>query len=434
MLYFKKFIIICTVFIYFDNVNAADVNYGISTTVSTFSNINRLTINSQSEKSLTLTPFISIVEDTSLLRLDLNARSNLINFESSLNGDRNVSNLSSSALWRIYPGQFEWFISDVFTQTAIDPLLANGLSNRQDVNVFDTGPNFLFRIKARNTIRVEPRIQNTIFENPGADNIRFILRTIYDYNLNSYINFTMNYNFEKIDVDNQAFNPATNQVNDFDSLRNDVFITANYRRASDIYDVELGFTKLGFGDNTVQDKNVFRFGFSLTRQFNRLSNIRFLLNRSLDDVSRNLTNTLAVNGNVTAVNAANTDFFLNENLRVIYNTNYFAWNFTAETFFNSLDYVQQTVLSRNQSGVLLDTVINLSARSSLSLGLEYRNSDFDTVVRDDSETLYSLIYNYQLRRNFSLSLQAINQDRSSTGANLSFEDTRFFISLTYNSG
>ncbi len=431
MEYIKKFTVLCLFSLFAGNGYAVNANYGISTTVGAYTNINRRpeSENPQREKSVAVTPFISITEDSPALSLNLNARSDFTYFETALNSDRTVTNIAASALIKPYPSQFEWLISDVFTQTAIDASQSTGLSNRQDINIFDTGPNFIFRLAPRNTVRIEPRIQNTIFEISGADNIRFIVGTVYAYELYSYFNFSLNYDYEKIDYEDQQRN--------INSVRNDIYFTGNYVRAGNSYGVELGFTNLNFDGDLIDTQDELRFRFNFERQFNRLSNIRFLLNHSLDDVSRNLRNELIQDPDVPVLNVDSSDFFLNEGIRLVYNTNQFSWNYNVEIFFSSLDYNQQTNLSRNQTGLLLGTNLAFSSRSSIGLALQYRDSIFDEtapVEREDTDIFYSITYNYRLNRNLSISILAIDQERDSTLSVQTFEDTSVFFSLSYTSG
>ncbi len=431
MRYIKKFTVLCLFTLCIGNGYAMNANYGISTTFGTYTNINRRPEpdNPQREKSIAVSPFISISEDSPALLLNLNARSNLIFFETPQNSDRNITNVAVSALIKPYPSQFEWFMSDVFTQTAIDALQSTGLSNRQDVNIFDIGPNFIFRLAPRNTMRIEPRIQNTIFEISGADNLRFIVGTTYAYELYSYFNFTLNYDFEKIDYEDQQRN--------INSVRNDIYFTSNYERAGDSYELEIGLTNLNFDGDLIETQDELRFRFNFERQLNRISNIRFLLNNSLDDVSRNLRNELIPNPDSPVLNVDSSDFFLNESMRLIYNVNYFSWNFNVETFFNSLDYNQQTNLSRNQTGLILGTNLVFSSRSSIGLALQYRDSTFDEttpVEREDIDISYSITYNYRLNRNLSISILVRDLERDSSLNNQTFEDTSLFFSLSYTSG
>jgi hypothetical protein len=64
----------------------------------------------------------------------------------------------------IRPRWFSWTVEDRFGQAPVSRLAATTADNRQDFNVFSTGPNFAFRFAPQHTVELEARYGRDMFQ------------------------------------------------------------------------------------------------------------------------------------------------------------------------------------------------------------------------------------------------------------------------------
>ena len=98
-------------------------------------------------------------------------------------------------------------------------------------------------------------------------------------------------------------------------------------------------------------------------------------------------------------------------------------------------YILQSDLDEKDKVIIINGLWSLQRTSSLAYTFSfikkvYQNSILD---REDQDSLHSIAYLYALRRNMSINLNLISQQRVSTIDNESYEDFRFILSLNYTS-
>ena len=86
-------------------------------------------------------------------RLELRARGNVryVNYLGDTYPDELRGELSAQLDWTILPNRLHWVVEDYASRQEVDVLGRPDPSNQQQVNVFLTGPTFLFRFGQANT-------------------------------------------------------------------------------------------------------------------------------------------------------------------------------------------------------------------------------------------------------------------------------------------
>ena len=135
-------------------------------------NINHQNIATESELAQTLRGRVSVIENTANLVMNVDASLESTHYSNNQLADVTTGQMLGNALWSIRPGQLEWYVSNIYTQTAINPLSSNTPGNRQNVNALSTGPNYYMRINSRSQLALESRAENYAYENADTDNNR----------------------------------------------------------------------------------------------------------------------------------------------------------------------------------------------------------------------------------------------------------------------
>lgn len=202
--------------------------------------------------------------------------------------DRANFGLNGNALWAISPDRLTWTVDDFFGQVIRDPTAARAPNNRQDFNVFSTGPDLLLRLNPVNTIDLGARYSNYYFEEQkNSNSVRKsgIVRWLYRYTPRTTL--SLNYTAEetkfKITRDEVTGNFLTE---DFE--RRDAYFGLDSRltQTGSGYSLELGGTTIDRErSESVQAE---RIRLSLNRQSTPKRSMQLTASRELTDSARNL--------------------------------------------------------------------------------------------------------------------------------------------------
>ena len=123
------------------SVHAVDMTYGMDVSLGRYENINLVSNPVSEEWVQRVRGTFKLVENSSNLIANVDASLSIINYSNNQQQDDVSSNVNALGRWIIKPKQFEWLLSDVYTQTIINQFQSINQSNIQNINVFSTGPN-----------------------------------------------------------------------------------------------------------------------------------------------------------------------------------------------------------------------------------------------------------------------------------------------------
>jgi len=421
----KYLLLPCLICLSSESVLAADINYYMGFSVANFSNFNLVQEPlAEDENAFSLNAGIRIIEDTANLFVNVDASVRSIKYANELAPDENVLNLLADTVWRIQPGQFEWVLTDNFAQTAIDTTASDTVLNRQNVNAFSTGPNYIIRLNPRNNIQLEARAENYSFEE-NLDNNRVSLAARLIHNVNSA--FTVVFN-DQAEITNFEDN-----VN-IDFHRNDIFLSVNYARGLNTLDAEYGISKIS--NDSAADFDEDRYALSFTNARTRSSSIRFSYEHLLSDTGSQI---LDLSFNDSANDAANgtaaNDVFVTDLFRFQHFSTLSTGSITFELNSSTTEYRLNPVFDEKINAAIISGVWNLRGADNILYNISYLQNEFldPSLNREDEDKAVSLTYFHAIKRNLNITFEAERVDRLSTIDSESYEDLRFIMTLTYNS-
>lgn len=401
-------------------VSSANVFYTAGITLAQYENINLLNAPIESEFSESLRGTFSLVENTADLVANINTVAEVVNYSRNQLSDRQTGQLRANALWIIKPQQLEWYISDIFRQTAIDSFLNDSVSNQQDANVFSMGPNYYIHISSRSNINIEGRMQRSSFEN-FVNNDQYTAITRWSYDINAATNMKLNYELGKVDFQSED--------NSSDYRRNDTYFSLRYQRALNTLEMEAGITRLN--NDLIGEVAESRYRLSLQNERTKTSNVRIYYENVLSDTSRQLLQT--VRNGANSLDTTSRDTFLNKTASLSYNKNTSYGSLQVTVNNTRRLYTNQLSLNRELSGFILRNNWDLIKSSSLTFIFTYRSTLFEdpSINRKDRDYAYNLSYKYSARRNMNVIVNAITQKRESTVQSSSYDDARLLITLEF---
>jgi len=407
-------------------VKAVDVGFGLDFILAKHDNVNLDLIPSGDEWVSTITGTVEVIENSSNLIADLNASVSVLNYKNDPSQDTTDLDLTLSALWIVNPSRFEWLVSDVYTQTLIDPLQSDTQSNREDINIFTTGPNYYWRLNSKHNINFEARFQNTYYNTTDGDSDRISTALGWVYRVNSSLSASLNAEFATLDY-------IDNTLSDY--MSNDLFVRLAYQRGRNIFAAEAGITNFDF--ETQDDIKGNRYLLSLQNQ--RTTNSDIFLefsHRISDEATEILSDALdPLSGDATPTSVG-TDIFTEDNINIRYTNTTNRFDFLAEIEDIKRDYVIRDDLDIHSFRVSIQPTINFSQTASLDLEAMQMKTIYEDpslVGREDIDTIYILRYNNSFSRNLRWSLSIETEQRKSTVPTNDYEDNRILATLSYTS-
>lgn len=415
-------IIIIMGFILFENLYAYDSNFGLSLVIDRYDNLNLLPAPVQEEWVEAIAATYSLNENTSNLYAKVDASIVAKNYRNNQQKDTTTNKLSANGVWIIKPRHFEWIISDIYTQTLINPLENETEINKQNINAFKTGPNYYWRLNARNNIKLQVRGENISYENNIGDNNRLNSTVSWINKINSLLTGSLNASTRRIDyVDN---------INN-DYTINDLFLGANYKTGRNVFDLRVGTTNIDY--DTGKDIDGEKYNISWKSKRTRLSNLNISYDKEITDTG---TEIFISNDDPDIPDTfIGTDSYIKEKININYNKQFTNGVLKLKGFSEERLYDIQSDLNYDKNNVTLSLSFSLSGASTFLIESNQSQTEYFNLspVRVDDFTKYKLSYLYKARKNVNLNFLVENKVQTSTDISKSYEDNRISVSIQYKS-
>jgi len=404
------------------NVFAADFRYGLGTAIGLYDNVTLVSEPESSETSIDLLGNLVLFQNDANMFADINGSVRVINYVNDIANDQVIGNLSANVIWKLQPQRFEWYFTDSLRQSVIDTQVSDAPSNRQYVNVFSTGPNYIIRLNPRNNIQLEARAESYNYEQ-NIDNKRGFLAARWLHDINSSLIVSIN--------SESVLARFTDDVINSDFERSDLFINFAYASGVNTFDAEFGYTTIN--NENINDIEDSRYLLSFTNARTTNSSVRVVLEHILSDTGRQVLDS-NLTGNSIVGSAAN-DIFIDDLIQLQYFKTISTGNITFDLGASERDYKRQNNLDERVYRFDINGNWNLSGANNLTYSLNFRNRDFLNSVDDriDDDSVYTVTYSHNLKRNLSFSTQIASLKRSSTSLNRSYDDIRILFSIDYTS-
>lgn len=377
---------------------AADVHYSAATTLMQASNLNHLPTPNENEVSQTVRGTVAIVENSSNLLANLNSTVEAIRYSTNQAADSSTGQLVANALWYVRPGQLEWFVSNIYTQTAINSLISDIPANRQNVNAFSTGPNYYIRINRRTHLELEGRVEDYSYDSVDTDNNRMFAASRLQMAMTPSVNTNVNYESAHVKYDNQILNTS------FD--RNDVFLGLQYLRGVNSAELQSGYTRIQ--NDNVADVTESRYLIALQNQRTRNRSVRAEYRRNLSDTSSDLRYVTAPGNTTQTLLATSAALYVRTSTSVNFTNELSTGVFIVNARKSELDYLTADTLDQTEKGASITNLWNLGGGSSMTINGSYIETSYINLapLRINDDYLYGMAYAYRFKRNISLGLRA----------------------------
>lgn len=418
-------------------LQAGEFAYGLGYVPTVDDNITRVPTDKLSDTIHSVLAGFAYQEYTADLVAHVLAQAEYDHYQESTFDNQSLYYLDSSAVWTISPKRFFWTLEDAARQALIDSTVADTPTNRTQINVLDTGPDFFLRFSPVHSMALHARVGDVYTGRANVDSKRVHPLVSWLYEATSMTTYSLNY--EALDV---KYNDST--IND-DFKRQDVFARAEYRASRTRYTLDLGTSSVNRDRGDDLSDSLVRL--ILTHELTTESSFGISANHGLSDTgsdilaeSRVLTTTPVTMGSITPSTVLSSalitsDVYLAKRGDIFYTLHSSQIGVSLDASQRKFDF--QTIPStgdRKETDGRMEITYFFSATTTASLIADYTKTEYLDFFRRDTDRDFGFRLDYRLSPRTSLELEGHRYDRISTDPLMEFVDNRVFLSVLYSSG
>ena len=174
---------------------ALELDWSVGSGIELTDNASRSADGGEAEQIGVLWAGLEVQEDTPMLQMGLTSLLQYRDYQQQTFDDHTLFALSAQFTASLIPRRLHWRVEDYFRQIRVDDLSPLTPDNRQDINVFWTGPDLFFRFGPSTELQLGGRFGHHYYQEVAGDNIRLAgsaaltrrLTTRMDGSLNSEV-------------------------------------------------------------------------------------------------------------------------------------------------------------------------------------------------------------------------------------------------------
>jgi hypothetical protein len=334
-----------------------------------------------------------------------------------------TGNLVGGVKMHLVPDRFDWIVEENFGQARRDPLAPITPDNRENVNLFATGPDLVFGIGSSLEGKLGARYLRVDFEDSEFGSERYSALASVVRALSSVAEFGAHVGTERVMPENEISGGG-----EYD--RHELFANYSLDGSRTSFSLDAGVTRLERGE--FSDSGLL-LRFDARREIGKRMALSVGFGREYSDSGQSLRFLQGVTGVDTDPGSltASPDPFVSE---------YFTagWDATGRRTRLSLaaahfdqEYPDQPLQNRKQ--VTADARIARDLGPSLTASLDgsYLREDYVNIVGDYSETTLGIGLNWRVGRLVFLEALIDRVSRSSDSVNSEFDENRVWLRVRY---
>lgn len=338
--------------------------------------------------------------------------------------DYTASDIRVNTLWRISPQHFQWELLDDFTQRVVDPRKPFSPSNRQDANVFTTGPDYIIRMNSTNNLEFGARAYDYYFESLDLDSSRYEGLAKWEYQTTPATRVSANYGYSQALYDNSTLNQNFS--------RTDYFLQIETKQLNNTFLADSGISSIN-GERSDPIAGP-RWNVAWDRQISPQATTVVSGGAGYSDPGTAISNGTS-NPNAGITGNQGSDIFYSRRLDGSYTNQGSSISFQLAGFWR-VDTYEVLLLDEGRVGGTIDLGYFHSPSVSATLSSRYEEDNFLKIDRIDQIKSVAAEISYTAIRNLPITFSVKWVGLNSEGAVSigDYEETRIKLSLVYTRG
>ncbi|MFV1982148.1 MAG: outer membrane beta-barrel protein [Thiohalomonadales bacterium] len=404
----------------------SDYQYGLGTLYTDNSLLTEK--NKKDELSIVALAGFNIFDVRPTIRYSLNANVIHTKYTKNTLSDTTYYALIADLNWEIIPTTFLWQVNNNLSVQEINRFSRPLPNNKRQVNIFFTGPSFVYRLNPINNILLDYRFYDIKYEKRNllvnTDNQRDIYKIAFEHKVSESSNISLNYK----DI---TVRYADTSVNN-DYVGDSTYLSYDTVKARSALNLSYGINKAKLLTNAREIEGNF-YTALWNYQINFSSNLSASYWNGLSDPTNdiNLANILN-SGAVPTNDLNNSDLFFVERFNILYVKNKSNWQTSYSVFGIEQDYGQIRPTQRTVGGnILFDYNITRTLVLTSSL-TQINRKTLSSIERNSVDNSFSLGTRYYISNNLQFITQYRMNKRNSSQIGRSYDENAIFISLIFN--
>jgi hypothetical protein len=399
------------------SASAAELDWELGLATRYSNNINMSPDNEESEIALIPSGALSLLHEGPRLYADISGLVRYYEYTKNVNDNEAQYYADAVLRYSLINDFFDWRVENHLSNAPISIAEADTPNNRQNVNVFFTGPEFTLRLGSRNDLILGGGfIRTTAEETESFDSDRYVGKADFVHSVSSRIDVGISGEYEDVDFDNLIEAVSSDEFVDGDYDRVDYYATADLSRGANNLVLEAGYTDLDFV--ALPDDDGQRIYALFTREINERNEWTLLARDLFTDAARGVEGEPALGLGGVDVSA---DVYRVKEGAFSYEGAIGPLETALGVSLREEEYVNATLRSRDVDDILLDLAWPLTARMAFISTLSWAEYDYkrlraqvgSSTRRNDKETYAVVGLQFQLRRRLELRTQVGWHDISS---------------------
>lgn len=181
-------------------------------------------------------------------------------------------NASGTANWQLWRQLLDWTLEDYAAMRPIDRTLPNSPANREQRNIFITGPSAHLRLNPANQLELRARYGNFYYQRSDIDNHRYYGSVLLTHQVSAITTVVGEYSTTDTDFRSALY---------ADYLRHDVRLGLERRLRNGMFTVDAGYTRIL--EQGADDLEGNFFGLVFDKDVSRTINLEVVLRSELTD-------------------------------------------------------------------------------------------------------------------------------------------------------
>lgn len=401
---------------------ALDLHLGAAYEYQYSDNVRLSAVSPQVESAQIGRVVIDVTENSPQLMLHSAANLEYRDYANDVFADGVYGSANLAALWTVTPQRLKWSVEDYFSQTVINTLASDTPNNRQDTNVFATGPDFLFRINALNNLEISARYSNYYYEVTDSNNNRAQGDLRWVYRLTGHSDVSLNYQTLVVHYGNDVLNP--------NFVRDEAFVRARTRPARSEFTFDLGASTIAAigADRSAGALARLRW----RRELNPHANLVLLAATEYSDRDRDLQGEAGIGGGGSTGNAVGIGgYYYSKRFNATYTA---AGSYSTKNlhlYWRDVDY-ESGLSDQAVSGAETELGFDSGPLFTPAIFGGYQETRYDQNGIIDDDQYAGARLRYRLRPRLAITLEGRESRRSSSDEARAYDETRALLTLSYN--
>jgi hypothetical protein len=335
--------------------------------------------------------------------------------------DELIGGASLNFVGDVVPERFRWRVTDNFGQQTLNPLGMIAPGNRQDVNIFRTGPDFMLPLGSRTRADLQLRRSSSSFEQSNIDSSRN----------DAGLSFTRQHGTvwsSSIGVSSQ--NVEYDDVDGFDFDRKAIFLSARATGGRTSLTISVGENRI---ENPLGDADGVQFSVGFNRQLAGPGTLSFSVARNFSDAGNlfRFNQDNFINVGQSQDNFATPDVFENTTGFINYFRTTPLTDWAVQGYWRKDEFQTQTQFNRDEFGVRFVLRRSLGARWELGVNGGSVRRDLQGLREEDDTHIWSFELMRRIGRTLGVGFdrQFIRRDQGRVGFDR--KENRYSVFFNY---